>query len=100
MCQSCEQGAAHHTDHRLRQTIENDRFMSLIDGDRVIKGIVETVAVAKEKEKIALAIDIIVESFQKGGRLFYVGAGTSGRLAFWNGSVRTGCRSRNHTMFV
>jgi N-acetylmuramic acid 6-phosphate etherase len=30
---------------------------------------------------IALAVDAIVRAFENGGRLFYVGAGTSGRLA-------------------
>ncbi len=33
-----------------------------------------------QRVPIAQAIDIIVESFRRGGRLFYVGAGTSGRL--------------------
>lgn len=37
-------------------------------------------AVGEEREAIARAIDMIVESFRAGGRLFYVGAGTSGRL--------------------
>lgn len=38
-------------------------------------------AVRRELPKIARAVDAIVESFRRGGRLFYVGAGTSGRLA-------------------
>jgi N-acetylmuramic acid 6-phosphate etherase len=37
-------------------------------------------AVAREKERIALAVDIITQSLLRGGRLFFVGAGTSGRL--------------------
>lgn len=37
-------------------------------------------AVAAERESIATAIDIAVECFRRGGRLIYVGAGTSGRL--------------------
>jgi N-acetylmuramic acid 6-phosphate etherase len=37
-------------------------------------------AVAQEIPKIALAVDRVVESVGKGGRLFYIGAGTSGRL--------------------
>lgn len=37
-------------------------------------------AVEKEIPYIANAVDLIVECFKKGGRLFYVGAGTSGRL--------------------
>ena len=42
----------------------------------------ETVAgiVHGEREKIARAIDLLVTAFKTGGRLFYVGAGTSGRL--------------------
>jgi N-acetylmuramic acid 6-phosphate etherase len=38
-------------------------------------------AVRRELPKIARAVDAIVKSFRRGGRLFYVGAGTSGRLA-------------------
>jgi len=37
-------------------------------------------AVAAEREHIALAVDLVVDSFGRGGRLIYVGAGTSGRL--------------------
>ena len=38
-------------------------------------------AVRRELPRIAKAVDAIVNSFRSGGRLFYVGAGTSGRLA-------------------
>ncbi|MFI5322076.1 MAG: N-acetylmuramic acid 6-phosphate etherase [Thermodesulfobacteriota bacterium] len=37
-------------------------------------------AVSKEKENIASAANLIVESMDHGGRLVYIGAGTSGRL--------------------
>lgn len=37
-------------------------------------------AVAAEAENLAKAIDLSAQSLGKGGRLFYVGAGTSGRL--------------------
>lgn len=37
-------------------------------------------AVEREIPYIAQAVDIIVEAFKNGGRLIYVGAGTSGRL--------------------
>ena len=42
----------------------------------------ETVAgiVHGEREKVARAIDLLVTAFKTGGRLIYVGAGTSGRL--------------------
>ncbi|MEQ5207531.1 N-acetylmuramic acid 6-phosphate etherase [Proteus sp. fly-1067] len=38
-------------------------------------------AVKKELPAIAYAVEKITERLQKGGRIFYVGAGTSGRLA-------------------
>ncbi len=37
-------------------------------------------AVAAVREALARAIDLVVAAFQTGGRLIYVGAGTSGRL--------------------
>ncbi|MDD5326555.1 MAG: N-acetylmuramic acid 6-phosphate etherase, partial [Phycisphaerae bacterium] len=43
-------------------------------------------AVGKEQKNIAKAVDMIVEHFQKAGRLFYVGAGTSGRLGVLDAS--------------
>ena len=43
-------------------------------------------AVGKEKKKIAKAIDLIAESFLNDGRLFYFGAGTSGRLGVLDAS--------------
>lgn len=43
-------------------------------------------AVLAEKAKIAKVIGWIVKSFQTGGRLFYLGAGTSGRLGILDAS--------------
>lgn len=43
-------------------------------------------AVETELENISSAIDVITESFSKGGRLFYIGAGTSGRLGVLDAS--------------
>src|SRR5437870_8122737 len=37
-------------------------------------------AVARVRGQIAAAVDAIVAAFRRGGRLFFVGAGTSGRL--------------------
>jgi N-acetylmuramic acid 6-phosphate etherase len=37
-------------------------------------------AVAREREAIARAVGLVEAAFRAGGRLFYVGAGTSGRL--------------------
>jgi len=53
-----------------------DEILALINAeDRKVAG-----AVAVEIPNIARAVDLIVESLRSGGRLLYVGAGTSGRL--------------------
>lgn len=44
------------------------------------------VAVASQREQIARAIDLVEAAFRAGGRLFYVGAGTSGRLGVLDAS--------------
>jgi len=43
-------------------------------------------AVGSQRREIAAAIDVIVDSLRGGGRLFYVGAGTSGRLGVLDAS--------------
>jgi N-acetylmuramic acid 6-phosphate etherase len=43
-------------------------------------------AVATQREQIARAIELAEETFRGGGRLFYVGAGTSGRLGVLDAS--------------
>lgn len=43
-------------------------------------------SVEAELPRIAQAVDGIVEAFRKGGRLFYIGAGTSGRLGVLDAS--------------
>jgi N-acetylmuramic acid 6-phosphate etherase len=43
-------------------------------------------AVGEERQQIARAIDLVVDSLRKGGRLIYVGAGTSGRLGVLDAS--------------
>jgi N-acetylmuramic acid 6-phosphate etherase len=55
---------------------------------RVINGADKEVASAVERElpNIALAVDAISERLASGGRLFYLGAGTSGRLGVLDAS--------------
>src|SRR5262245_42010578 len=53
--------------------LEVVRLMSAEDG-RVIP------AVASQAEAIARAVEVIADRLREGGRLVYVGAGTSGRL--------------------
>jgi N-acetylmuramic acid 6-phosphate etherase len=47
----------------------------MLDEDRKM-----VAAVAREKERIACGVDIISQALKKGGRLVFIGAGTSGRL--------------------
>jgi N-acetylmuramic acid 6-phosphate etherase len=53
----------------------------LSDEDKIV-----AYAVEREIPNIALAVDNVVESLQKGGRLVYIGAGTSGRLGVLDAS--------------
>jgi N-acetylmuramic acid 6-phosphate etherase len=70
------------TEQRNPRTRGLDR-KSTLEILRVLNGEDARVALAVRRElaKIARAVDAIVKSFRNGGRLFYVGAGTSGRLA-------------------
>lgn len=69
------------TEQRNPASMEIDR-MGTIDILRIINNEDKKVAFAVEKELpyIAEAVDIVVKSFRSGGRLFYAGAGTSGRI--------------------
>jgi len=69
------------TEQRNPRTAWIDR-LSVAELVRVIQAEDRRVpeAVAAESAHIARAVELIVESFRHGGRLFYVGAGTSGRL--------------------
>jgi N-acetylmuramic acid 6-phosphate etherase len=58
-----------------------DMLTVINDEDRTVP-----LAVGKELPQIARAIDEIAARFEKGGRLFYIGAGTSGRLGVLDAS--------------
>jgi N-acetylmuramic acid 6-phosphate etherase len=75
------------TQDRLDASLDIDRRSSL-EIVRIIEAEDGKVApaVAAESEKIAHAVDQIVERLSHGGRLFYVGAGTSGRMAMLDAS--------------
>src|SRR5207244_1055656 len=75
------------TEHRNPRTLDLDRrsIPQLIDTmlaeeSRVIP------AIRRQKSAIARCIRAIVAAFKRGGRLFYVGAGTSGRLGLLDAS--------------
>lgn len=61
---------------------------STLEAARLINDEDKTVAFAIEKvlPEIAAVIDKVVERLQKGGRLFYIGSGTSGRLGVLDAS--------------
>ena len=75
------------TEQRNSKTMNLDK-MTTLEAVTVMNEEDKTVAYAVEKAlpQIAAAVDHIVDSLQKGGRLVYVGAGTSGRLGVLDAS--------------
>jgi len=75
------------TEQRNPHTTHIDK-MSTADMMRVIQNENMNAAAAIEKElsRISAVVDAITERMQKGGRLFYVGCGTSGRLGVLDAS--------------
>lgn len=75
------------TEQENPRTREIDRLPTL-EAIRLINDEDKTVALAVEKvlPEIAAAVDRIVERLKTGGRLFYVGSGTSGRLGVLDAS--------------
>ena len=75
------------TERENPRTADIDKLPTL-EAIRLINAEDQTVALAVEKvlPNIAAAIDLIVERLKDGGRLFYVGAGTSGRLGVLDAS--------------
>lgn len=69
------------TEQRNARSSDVDRLPAL-EIVRIINDEDRTVAdaVAREAEPIARAVELAVAAFRRGGRLLYVGAGTSGRL--------------------
>ena len=75
------------TEQENPRTANIDR-VSTLEAARLINAEDKLVAAAVEKvlPQIAASIDKIVERLKKGGRLFYVGTGTSGRLGVLDAS--------------
>jgi len=75
------------TEKRNPNTTDIDS-RSILEICHLINNEDKTVPLAVEKEipYIAQAIEIVVTAFKQGGRLFYVGAGTSGRLGVLDAS--------------
>lgn len=75
------------TESRNQNTLDIDK-VSTLEMVKMINDEDKKVALAVEEElpKIAEAIDGIVKRIHKGGRLIYIGAGTSGRLGILDAS--------------
>lgn len=75
------------TEYRNENTKDID-LLSTIDMVRKMneEDLIVAKVVGDEAANIAAAIDIIAKAFRKGGRLFYFGAGTSGRLGILDAS--------------
>ena len=69
------------TEQRNQRSMGIDR-MSIAEAFEVVNSEDATIpgAVAAAKADIVKAIELVVAAFRAGGRLIYVGAGTSGRL--------------------
>src|SRR5688500_18513538 len=75
------------TEQRNPRSREIDRLSALEIADLVnAEDRMVAAAVGEEREAIAHAMELAVASFTKGGRLIYVGAGTSGRLGVLDAS--------------
>lgn len=75
------------TEMRNPKTMNIDK-MSTLEMVQVLadENRVAVEAVAAASESIAKAVDAVAEALNKGGRLFYMGAGTSGRLGVLDAS--------------
>lgn len=75
------------TEERNTDTLNLDK-LETVDMLKLINNEDKKVAFAVEKSlgDIAKAVDVIAENMKKGGRLFYIGAGTSGRLGIVDAS--------------
>ncbi len=75
------------TEHRNPRTERIDVASSLEIVDLInAEDATVPAAVRRTREQIARTIDLVVAAFQQGGRLIYMGAGTSGRLGVLDAS--------------
>jgi N-acetylmuramic acid 6-phosphate etherase len=75
------------TEQRNPRSLNLDR-LSLMESIELMLGEDGKIprSILAERREIAKAVRLIVRSFKRGGRLFYVGAGTSGRLGVLDAS--------------
>ncbi|PKK99830.1 MAG: N-acetylmuramic acid 6-phosphate etherase [Tenericutes bacterium HGW-Tenericutes-2] len=73
---------------KRNENTKNIDLVSTTEILRLLNNEDKTVPLAVEKAigQIAIVVDMVTETFKKGGRLFYLGAGTSGRLGVLDAS--------------
>jgi N-acetylmuramic acid 6-phosphate etherase len=77
-------------------TLSTEEILKLINSeDKLVP-----LAVEKEIPHIVQAVEIVVDAFRNGGRLIYVGAGTSGRLGILDASECPPTFGSPHEMIV
>ena len=89
------------TEQRNQRSLDIDRLTTfeilheINNQDKLVP-----LAVERELEYVARAVDIVVGSLKRGGRLIYVGAGTSGRLGIIDASECPPTFGTPHDMIV
>ncbi|MDX5936352.1 N-acetylmuramic acid 6-phosphate etherase [Acidithiobacillus thiooxidans] len=84
---------------------DKSKFIDLLTTNEIIKIINQedqfvAQAVANESEKIVYVVDEITQRIRLGGRLFYIGAGTSGRLGVLDASECPPTFSVEHDLII
>ena len=76
------------TTEKRNENTKNIDMSTTCDILKMINNEDKTVALAVEKaiDQIADVVNVVTDSFRNGGRLFYIGAGTSGRLGVLDAS--------------
>ena len=75
------------TENRNQNTVDIDLISTVEIVEKInAEDKLVALAVEKEKDNIALGVDLISNKFLKGGKLYYFGAGTSGRLGVLDAS--------------
>ncbi|MBW8348536.1 N-acetylmuramic acid 6-phosphate etherase [Bacillus sp. IITD106] len=83
-----QENLSHLTTEQINQNTVSIDQMSSLEIIKLMNSEDRSVAeaISKELPRIAAVIDVIHDSFKNGGRLFYIGAGTSGRLGILDAS--------------
>ena len=75
----------------MKERNENEFNLDTMSTFEILKKVNEedkkvAIAIEKQLRNIEMAVEMIVESFEDGGRLFYIGSGTSGKLGVMDAS--------------